>query len=165
VSAKSLLAGLGLAVLATVSVPSTIAEANSSTSCWRFKPAERAFALRMNAARDGLPKLRLDRHLSKVARAHNRAMTRRRALFHSSRRQLGRRVTNWSILGENVGFGSGVSQLHRAFMSSAGHRANIQGPHFRHVGVAVRRRHGQMWVTVLFESRANPGTTMSMPSC
>ena len=119
----------------------------------------------MNAARNGLRRLRLDPELSKVARAHTRAMTRRALLFHSSARQLRRRVTNWTLIGENVGYGGGVAGLQRAFMTSPPHRANIERPQFRNVGIGVRRRAGRLWVTVIFQSRHDPGTSLSMPDC
>jgi hypothetical protein len=164
VSPKRLLAGGSAAVLLGTLLPGS-AGAQSGGWCWQPKPAERALARKMNRARDGLRRLRLDPELSKVARAHSRAMTRRDLLFHSSGLQLKRRVTNWTLLGENVGYGSTVRSLHRAFMASPAHRANIRRREFRNVGVGVRRREGRVWVTVIFQSRADPGTTLSMPSC
>lgn len=145
----------------------TPATASTTSSCWSAKRSERRFTRKMNAARTraGRRPLRLDPQLSQVARKHTRAMSRRRDLFHSTRRQLATRVTNWTSLGENVGAGAGVRSLHRAFMRSTGHRRNIRGAVFRHVGVGVRRAHGRMWVTVIFESRADPGTTLPKPSC
>jgi uncharacterized protein YkwD len=161
---KRLLAGGSAALVAGALFHTTPASASSST-CWNDKPAERAFARKMNRARSSLAKLRLDPELSKVARAHTRAMTGRNLLFHSSTRQLGERVTRWRLLGENIGYGSTVRSLHRAFMASAPHRANIRRAEFRNVGVGVRRRSGHLWVTVIFQSRSDPGTTLSMPSC
>jgi uncharacterized protein YkwD len=161
---KRLLAGGSAALVAGTLFQTTTATASSST-CWSYKPAEKAFARKMNRARSGLAKLRLDPELSKVARAHTRAMTGRKLLFHSSTRQLGERVTHWRLLGENIGYGSTVRTLHRAFMASAPHRANIRRAKFRNVGVGVRRRSGRLWVTMIFQSRSDPGTTLSMPSC
>jgi uncharacterized protein YkwD len=44
-------------------------------SCWDYKTKERKMARKINYARAsrGLGKLRLDRHLSRVARGHTRA--------------------------------------------------------------------------------------------
>jgi uncharacterized protein YkwD len=139
--------------------------ASAAGRCWNPKAREIAFLRKMNQARGSLRHLRLDPQLSKVARTHTRAMTRRNELFHSSPSQLSRRITGWKLLGENVGFGSTVASLHRAFMASSGHRANIRHPRFRHVGIGVRRGHGGLWVTVIFQSRSDPGTTLRMPSC
>jgi uncharacterized protein YkwD len=121
-------------------------------------------ARKINNARTsrGLGKLRLDRHLSRVARVHTKAMTDTRQLFHTA--NLGSKVTRWTRLGENVGYGAGVKSLHRAFMRSSGHRANILG-RFRYVGVATRKAGGRLWTTIVFEHYRDPGTRLSMPSC
>lgn len=42
-------------------------------------------------------------------------------------------------LGENVAAASSVDGLHRAWMASAGHRANILDPRWDHIGVGVTR--------------------------
>ena len=84
-------------------------------------------------------------------------------LFHST--SLGSLVTRWKTLGENVGYAGSVKKVHRAFMNSAGHRANILRSAYRHIGVGVVKKGGRIWATVVFESRRNPGTTLKMPSC
>ena len=133
-------------------------------SCWNYKGTEKKMARKINWARThrGLARVSLDRHLSRVARVHTNAMINSRTLFHTH--DLGRKVTRWNRLGENVGYGGSVKGLHRAFMRSSGHRANILG-RFRHIGVATRRAGGRMWTTVVFESHRNPGTRLSMPRC
>jgi uncharacterized protein YkwD len=163
-SFRRLLVGTSAALLLGTMVPHTSTAAGGN--CWSFKGAEKKFAQRMNRARRaaGVGRFSLDRELSRVARAHSRAMARKRDTFHKFGRTK-RRVTNWTALGENVGAGGSVSSLHGAFMASAGHRQNIQNRRFKHVGVGVRKAHGRLWVTVVFQSKANPGTTMSMPSC
>jgi uncharacterized protein YkwD len=50
-------------------------------------------------------------------------------------------------------------------MNSPAHAANVLHSSFKHVGVAVTRSGGRMWVTVIFESVSNPGTTLPMPKC
>ena len=125
-------------------------------------------ARKMNKARrrHGLPPVQLDRHLSRVSRAHTYGMARRRELFHTPVGTLSRRVTRWVSLGENVGrTPRGVRSLHRSFMRSAGHRANILNSAFTYVGVGSVKKGGQLWMTLTFESRRNPGTRLSMPSC
>jgi uncharacterized protein YkwD len=121
-------------------------------------------ARKINRARTsrGLGRVRLDRHISRVARVHNNAMIQARSLFHTA--NLGRKVTRWTRLGENVGYGATVKSLHRAFMRSSGHRANILG-RFRYIGVATRRAGGRLWTTIVFEHYRNPGTRLWMPSC
>ncbi len=44
---------------------------------------------------------------------------------------------NWLKLGENVGYGGDIAQVHDAYMNSPGHRANILDPAFQWVGTAA----------------------------
>jgi uncharacterized protein YkwD len=135
--------------------------------CWRYRSAERAFARKMNRARQRrrVHRLSIDPELGKVARKHTKEMIRRNLLYHTSQAVLGRRVTRWSYLGENVGVGHTVTSLHRAFMNSAGHRHNILMSRFRHLGVGAKQQGGRLWVTVIFESRLDPDTRLRMPRC
>lgn len=134
--------------------------------CWDYKDSERGFARRINAerAQRGERWLSLDPELSKSARKHTREMVDRNLLYHTTSTDLRRRVSGWVSLGENVGVGGTVDSLHRAFMNSPGHRHNILYPSFAHVGIGVIQR-DRMWVTVLFSSGGDPGTTLRMPRC
>ncbi len=155
--------GIGMAMLLAIAFPSVPAQAGS---CWNYKPAERRMAQKINGARDatGHNRLRLDPQLSRVARKHTNGMVKSRTLYHTPSAALARRVTRWRSLGENVGVAGGVKRLHRMFMNSPAHRANnLAG--FRFVGIGTKRKSGRVWVTVVFESRRNPGTRLSMPSC
>ncbi len=40
-------------------------------------------------------------------------------------------------LGENVGMGGSIDQIHVAYMNSPGHRANILDPAFNQIGTAA----------------------------
>ncbi len=167
---KRLLTVITVGALLIALTPTSAMEAVAATGdnpCYRFKTSEKAFAKKINTARSAVGKVRLklDPELGKVARVHTRAMARQGTIFHQSSSQLGSRVTRWSSLGENVGYGSTVTSLHSAFMNSAGHKANILNSGFRNVGVGVVVKNGRMFVTVVFESRLNPGTRLSMPSC
>lgn len=146
--------------------PSWKAAATSDSKCWTYKSSERDFAKKMNAARilANMGKLSLDPELSKAARKHTREMVVSDLLHHTSSEALRKRVTNWSILGENVGVGSTVTTLHAAFMDSPAHRDNILYRSFKHVGIGVSTR-DRMWVTVIFEATSDPGTTLRMPRC
>jgi uncharacterized protein YkwD len=92
-------------------------------------------------------------------------MVKRSLLYHTPDWRFRRRVTRWNVLGENVGVGGSVASLHKAFMSSPSHRANVLSSTFIHFGVGTKRAGDRMWVTVVFESVRNPGTRLSMPSC
>jgi uncharacterized protein YkwD len=143
------------------------ADASGSSSCYRIKDSERAFAKKINGVRAQRDKgkLRLDPELSRVARQHTREMVKKGMLFHQTSDQFARRITNWTMIAENVGYGSDVGELHSAFMDSPLHAANILNSSYRFVGTGVITEGNRMWVTVIFEARSNPGTTMKMPSC
>ena len=143
----------------------TVATAGDSGSCYHYKDSERAFARKINGARGrkGVHRLSLDKQLSKVARRHTWEMDNKNSLFHTSDFKLRTRVTHWRILGENVGLGQTVDSLHHAFMASPAHKANVMRSEFRHVGVGVRKAAtGQIWVTVIFEAKSDPGTRLRL---
>lgn len=163
---------LSVAPLAAAEVPAISLDGVSALGaddnrCWTYKDSERGFARRINSERtiEGVGKLSLDPELSKVALKHTWEMVRRDDLYHTPSDSLRRRVTNWTILGENVGVGGSVSSLHTAFMNSPDHRDNVLYNTFQHLGIGVVKKAGRMWVTVIFEAVADPGTTLSMPSC
>jgi uncharacterized protein YkwD len=133
--------------------------------CWTYRATERKMAGKINNARSNHSKVRLqlDPQLSKVARVQARRMASKNTLYHTQ--NLGAKVTHWTRVGENVGYGDAVGQLHKMFMKSSGHRANILRKSYRHVGVGTKRAGGWLWVSVVFEARKNPGTTLSMPKC
>jgi uncharacterized protein YkwD len=141
--------------------------ATNGSSCWTAKDEERGFARRINRARNnaGTGRLRLDPELSRAARGHTRAMANQNRLYHTPAKRLRWKVTNWRMLGENVGVGGTVGSLHQAFMDSAPHRANVVMREFRYMGVGVKKSGRRMWVTVIFEARTDPGTRLNMPSC
>ena len=106
----------------------------------------------INEARNsqGLGDLRLSDRLSKIARAHSAEMADGgKALYHSC---LTCRIDSWdwSIAGENVGTAGTIGRVHRLFMQSPSHRANILRSPFRTVGVGVVERGGRLWVTQIF---------------
>jgi uncharacterized protein YkwD len=168
---KRVLGGIVAATLLTLVAPNTLATASSSatnnSTCWKSKSTEREFARKINTSRDraGEGRLKLDPELSKAARSHTFGMAKKDLLYHTPGDRLTRKVTNWSTLGENVGVGNWVGELHKAFMASHGHRDNILYSGFTHVGIGVVVRRDRMWVTVIFEGRSDPGTTLRMPRC
>lgn len=124
---------------------------------------EKAFASKLNKerAKKGLVKLKLDPQVSKAAKLHTKEMIAAKTLHHTPNDVLGKRVTNWTTLGENVGVGGDVNSLHGAFMKSPSHKENILFPDFRYVGIGAKRTSdGKLWVTFIFEAQADPGTTV-----
>src|SRR5207248_8822025 len=56
---------------------------------------------------------------------------------------------NWRMIGENIGVGGAVDDLHESFVRSPAHRANMFGAYNR-VGVGVLLQGSKLWVTVDF---------------
>lgn len=167
-SVKRAVIGITTAALFMGFAPATTATAQTSQGgCWDVKGAERGFARRINDVRSVAKRgtLRLDPELSRAARLHSREMVKQDKLYHTPSDKLGRRVTNWTVLGENVGVGGDVESLHDAFMASPAHADNVLYDPFRHMGVGTVKHDGQLWVTVIFEAETNPGTRLRMPSC
>ena len=157
-AAKRCFAGAVATLLVSIMLPALPAAAK----CYSPNAKERAFVRKMNQAREaaGKGRLRLDPEISKVSKVHTRDMAGDDSLYHTSTSVLGRRVTNWILLGENVGVGGTVSSLHSAFMNSPAHRANILLSSFKHVGVGVIQSGDRLWVTVTFEARSDPGSPL-----
>lgn len=122
--------------------------------------SERQFVSLMNASRTAMGRspLHTSPDVATVARAWARRMASDGDLRHNP--HVAEQVpVQWRRWGENVGWASNgahdarssvVSRMHRAFMDSDGHRANILGP-YNQVGVGVAvDGDGTMWATMVF---------------
>lgn len=152
---------VALVALITVLHPPTFVGAACSG---KANANERAFVRKVNRerAKRGLAKLKLDTQLSKPSKLHTKEMIAEGTIHHTPDDVLAKRVTKWEVLGENVGAGGSVKSLHRAFMRSPSHKANILFRDFRYVGVGAKRTpNGKLWVTFTFEAEVDPGTTVT----
>lgn len=86
-------------------------------------------------AEAGLPLVRENVVLDSKADAWARKLRDACALSHSTLADGA--PTNWQKLGENVGFGGDIAQVHDAYLNSPGHRANIMDPAFNQMGTAA----------------------------
>ena len=108
-------------------------------------------ATNQSRGRFNVPKLRLNRELSVIARRHSMAMARNGALFHTGNVDVYLHGIQWHTWGENVGYSPGdVEGLEQAFMDSPPHRGNILNRAFRQVAIGSVRVDGTLWVTVFF---------------
>ena len=150
--------------LMLVAAPVTAA-VTAAEGCFSNNATERSLAAMTNKSRSAknLPRLSMDPELSFIARRHSQSMARTANLVHSN--NLGSKITGWTSWGENVGYGNSASQLHPMFMDSPSHRANIMNSSYRNVGIGTVQKGNFLWVTVIFQGRVNPGTTLDMPSC
>jgi hypothetical protein len=135
------------------------AYADSTTSM------ESQFIAKMNAAREanGLHPYAVAGDLTSIARQHSADMARQQQLYHNP--NLTTQVQNWQAVGENVGEGPTVDDIHNAFMQSPEHRANILDHDFTQVGVGVSvDKNGVIWVTEDFrEPMHSTSTTAHTP--
>ncbi len=136
--------------------------ASNDNRCITYRRTEKRFARLINEEREkrGLGKLRLDTELGKAARKHTGEMVAKSLLFHTSSSDLAERITRWRVLGENVGVGGSVGTLHTAFMESPPHKENVLHETYRYVGIGTSKSGGSLWVTMIFEARKDPGTTL-----
>ena len=57
----------------------------------------------------------------------------------------------WNHLGENVGTGPAVGDVHDGFMNSTPHRTTMLSGQYSKVGVGVAERDGNVWVAEVYE--------------
>jgi Cysteine-rich secretory protein family len=118
-------------------------------------------------ANNGLGSLQVDGSLRSHARNHTQDMIAAGDIYHSSSGELSAAAgSGWSRVGENVGRGQSPSSLHKAFMNSSGHAANILGD-YNYVGVGTdTSSDGTLYVTVVFMKKGEtaPPTTEAPPS-
>lgn len=122
---------------------------------------EAGFVARINGLRSsqGLGALQVDGELTGIARNWAGQMADAGAISHNP--SFSSQVTaSWRKLGENVGKGGTVAELHDAFVASPGHYANLVDPEFTHIGVGVVVRDGVIYTSHqfmgLFESASDP---------
>ena len=97
----------------------------------------------------GLPSLPVNIDLYLKAQAWSGQLANDQRLYHSNLAD--GNGYNWTRLGENVGYGYSIEQVHNAFMNSSGHRANILDGGFNRIGLGVTRSgDGRYWVVQEF---------------
>ncbi len=157
-------AGHGLRRMGLAAVTSTMLvtlSPSSAQACAEVSPREAARMTDLiNADRRtrGLPPVRHEPNLARVAQGHACDMARNGFFGHtgSGNVPFAQRVRaaglRGCILSENLAMGVRSSQqAHRVWMQSAGHRQNILRPDTTHVGLGIatpRNGRGMRWVTV-----------------
>ncbi|MFV0318324.1 MAG: CAP domain-containing protein [Microthrixaceae bacterium] len=122
------------ALLMTVAV---VAAMGLLGACESAKPELDAVRDHVNASRAaaGLPGLRENIQLDVKADRWAQTLRNECRIWHS--RLSDGAPPEWRKLGENVGMGGNVPQIHTAYMNSPGHRANILDPRFDQIGTAA----------------------------
>ena len=94
--------------------------------------------------------LALDAKLSRYAKRHSNRMAGKGYLFHSTDLASNLKGVDWSIGGENVGVGTTLEGLEKAFMRSKPHRKNVLRTAFDNTAIGIVRADGKLWVTIIF---------------
>lgn len=134
-------------------------------------PAPRASALSaagsrvltlLNQARSsaGLGPLTHDSGLSSIAQAHAQNMAAQGRLFHNG--SFSSKALPWKAWGENVGSGADADAVHRGFMGSYSHKANILSRAFNLVGIGAAQGAGKLWIVQDFVQR--DGVAVARPA-
>ena len=115
--------------------------------------SEKQMVALINKARaaSGRAPLQLSNVLSYYAGKHSAKMAAKNKLYHNPYLAQWLSGYSWRVLGENVGMGGSITQLHAAFMGSPGHRANNLSKAYKRVGVGVVSKNGRLWITVIFK--------------
>lgn len=89
--------------------------------------------------------------LGAKAQAHAEQMAQRGTIYHSSLTSDIPSTVCWRSLGENVGVGGSIKQVHDAYMRSPGHKANILKGVYTHVGTGVAKgKDGRVYTVHVF---------------
>ena len=117
--------------------------------------AESEFVSLINKERSsrGRRTLSVRSDLVAVARRHSARMAKEGRIWHNP--NLASDVDGWQTVGENVGMGPSVSSLHKAFMGSTGHRANILHRDYNQIGVGIVVDDDTIFVTEVFAERGS----------
>jgi uncharacterized protein YkwD len=105
-------------------------------------------ALNADRAANGLPPLRINMGLTRLAGDYAQDMINRNFFAHNNPEgqtpfdRMRARGIPFGYAGENLAINNSVSAAEQAFMNSPGHRANILNPHYTQVGVGVRYNGG-----------------------
>jgi len=152
----ALASAMGVASAAGVVATATPANAVSSDAY--------AYLARINHERHvhGLRALTMRTDLNSIAQRWSNHMAAANLLSHNPR--LATQVTNWQIVGENVGEGPDIPSLDSAFWHSPGHRANILTAGYRDVGIATTRANGILWITIDFRKPMHAESTSTIAS-
>lgn len=126
------------------------AASQSTTPAPTAGDAEAGFVSRVAAERraHGRAALAVVEELAAVARRHSAAMAADNRVYHNP--SLAEQVQNWQLVGENVGAGTSVDDVHAALMASQRHRDVLLNPRFTELGVGVVMSNGKLWVSQVF---------------
>src|SRR5436305_3086026 len=156
---------LRLATAATVCAASGAGLVALASPAGAVSTEASTYLARINSERahHGLRALTMRSDLNRVAQSWASHMASVRLLSHNPR--LATQVTNWQVVGENVGDGPTIAALDSAFWASTPHRENILDRSYRDVGIATAVADGVTWITIDFRDpeHAEAASTVAKP--
>jgi len=117
----------------SLTVTAPVGSAAFASSAYASPAGDLATATNTARVSAGLAPLTVDPQLSAVAQAWANNLAAAGTLSHNP--ALRTQVTNWTVLGENVGMAGDVPTVQNAFMHSPEHKANILDPRYTQMGV------------------------------
>jgi uncharacterized protein YkwD len=122
--------------------------AGATTAC--NTPQQEQVGALINRSRSsrGLNQLSMNLELTTKAQGWAQTLAGRCSLSHSN---LASGISyNWRALGENVGYGGSIAQIHTAYLNSPGHKANILDRRWTHMGTGVAYGCGRTFTVQVF---------------
>lgn len=136
-----------LAISLAIALASTLMSIDPAAAATSTEELERELVAMVNVerAKHGLGALAVRSDIVTVARAHARTMATQQRLHHNP--DFSRQITGWQRVSENVGVGPNLDSIHKAFLASPGHRANILDDRVTEVGIGIVTANGRIWIT------------------
>jgi hypothetical protein len=120
-------------VALSLTVTALVGSAAFASSALASPAGDLATATNSARVSAGLPALTENAQLDAVAQAWANKLAAAGVLSHNP--AVRTQVTNWTVLGENVGMAGDVPTVQNAFMHSPEHKANILDPRYTQMGV------------------------------
>jgi hypothetical protein len=117
----------------SLTVTALVGSAAFASSAFASPAGDLATATNTARVSAGLAPLTVNPQLSAVAQAWANKLAAAGTLSHNA--ALRTQVTDWTVLGENVGMAGDVPTVQAAFMASPEHKANILDPRYTQMGV------------------------------
>jgi len=117
----------------SLTVTALVGSAAFASSAFASPAGDLATATNTARVSAGLAPLTVNAQLNAVAQAWANKLAAAGVLSHNPALQT--QVTNWTVLGENVGMAGDVPTVQTAFMHSPEHKANILDPRYTQMGV------------------------------
>jgi hypothetical protein len=139
------------ALVAAAATVAAVVLASSGASATSSQESQFVSLINSERTSRGMSAVAVRSDLAAVARDWSQHMAADGDISHDP--DLANEVDGWTKLGDNVGRGTSVSQVHEAFMRSSSHSSIMLDPGFNQVGVGVAQAGDTIYVTQVFVKR------------